>query len=92
MCRTLNIPKSLVYYKKRTKVVNTELENAIISIFRESKNNYVSRKIKYVNVAGKWNCIYLLINLFNREIVGYSAGAKKGVHTTMREQKLDIKL
>ncbi len=144
MCRTLNIPRSLVYYKKRTRVVNTELENAIISIFRESKNNYGSRKIKielkklnivasrrkireimkkyrlvsnytvkqykvhktscnedkvdnivkrefndrddleivvsdltYVNVAGKWNYICLLINLFNREIVGYSAGAKK---------------
>jgi putative transposase len=46
MCRTLNIPRSLVYYKKRTRVVNTELKNAIISIFRESKNNYGSRKIK----------------------------------------------
>ena len=144
MCRTLNIPRSLVYYKKRTRVVNTELENAIISIFRDSKNNYGSRKIKielkklnivasrrkireimnkyrlvsnytvkqykvhkascnedkvanvvnrefdgredleivvsdltYVNVAGKWNYICLLINLFNREIIGYSAGAKK---------------
>lgn len=26
---------------------------------------------------GKWHYICLLINLFNREIVGYSAGAKK---------------
>ena len=144
MCRTLKIPRSLVYYKKRTRVVNTKLENAVISIFRDSKNNYGSRKIKielkklnivasrrkirevmnkyrlvsnytvkqykvhkascnedkvanvvnrefngredleivvsdltYVNVAGKWNYICLLINLFNREIVGYSAGAKK---------------
>ncbi len=46
MCRTLNIPRSLVYYKKKTKVYNTKLENAVISIFRESKNNYGSRKIK----------------------------------------------
>jgi hypothetical protein len=46
MCRTLNIPRSLFYYKKRTRVVNTKLENAIISIFRDSKNNYSSRKIK----------------------------------------------
>ena len=30
-----------------------------------------------MNVAGKWNYICLLINLFNREIVGYSVGAKK---------------
>jgi transposase InsO family protein len=32
-----------------------------------------------VNVAGKWhyNYICLLINLFNREIIGYSVGDKK---------------
>lgn len=144
MCRILNIPRSLVYYKKKSRVFNTKLENAVISIFRESKNNYGSRKIKielekqniiasrrkireimdkyrlvsnytikqykvnktscnedkvenvvnrefddrddleivvsdltYVNVAGKWHYICLLINLFNREIVGYSAGPKK---------------
>ena len=33
--------------------------------------------LTYVNVIGKWHYICLLINLFNREIVGYSAGAKK---------------
>ena len=33
--------------------------------------------LTYVNVAGKWNYICLLINLFNREIVGYSAGTKR---------------
>ncbi|MEG1286317.1 MAG: IS3 family transposase [Romboutsia sp.] len=144
MCRVLNIPRSLVYYKRKVKVVNTELENEVIAIFRASKNNYGSRKIKvelkkkkivasrrkireimdkyrlisnytvkqykvhksacnndlvgnivnrefdnredleivisdltYVNVAGKWNYICLLINLYNREIVGYSSGPNK---------------
>lgn len=144
MCKTLNIPRSLVYYKKKIKVCNTKLENAVISIFKESRNNYGTRKIKaelekqdlvasrrkireimnkyrlvsnytvkqykihkskcneekidnivhrefndredleivvsdltYVNVQGKWHYICLLINLFNREIVGYSAGANK---------------
>ncbi|NME83419.1 IS3 family transposase [Clostridium sp. SM-530-WT-3G] len=144
MCRVLNIPRSLVYYKRKIRVCNTKLENAIISIFRESKNNYGTRKIKielakqgmiasrrkireimnkyrlvsnytvkqykvhkskcneekidnivhrefndredleivvsdltYVNVSGKWHYICLLINLFNREIVGYSAGPNK---------------
>ncbi|NAS20046.1 IS3 family transposase, partial [Clostridium butyricum] len=128
----------------KIKVYNTELENAVIAIFKESKNNYGTRKIKielkkqniiasrrkireimnkyrlvsnytikqykvhkskcneekvdnilnrefdnredleivvsdltYVNVAGKWHYICLLINLFNREIVGYSAGPNK---------------
>lgn len=144
MCRALNIPRSVVYYKRKEKIVNTQLENEVIAIFRDSKNNYGSRKIKvelkkkkvivsrrkireimdkyrlisnytvkqykvhratcnneeidnvvnrefddrdnleivisdltYVNVAGKWNYICLLINLFNREIIGYSAGSKK---------------
>ena len=46
MCRTLNIPRSLVYYKKKSRVYNTKLENAVIAEFRASKNNYGSRKIK----------------------------------------------
>ena len=46
MCRVLNIPRSLVYYKRKIKVCNTKLENAIIAIFRQSKNNYGARKIK----------------------------------------------
>jgi transposase InsO family protein len=144
MCRVLNIPRSLVYYKRKERVVNTEIENKVISIFRDSRNNYGTRKIKkelnkeniiasrrkikeimnkyrlistytikqykvhkttcnndkienvvnrefdnredleivisdltYVNVSGKWNYICLLVNLFNREIVGYSVGQKK---------------
>ena len=144
MCRMLNIPRSLVYYKKKTRKNNNILENKVISIFRDSKNNYGSRKIyvelkkqnitasrrkireimkkyslvsnytvkqykvtksmsnedkvsnvvnrefdnrsnleivvsdlTYVNVSGKWHYICLLINLFNREIIGYSAGSKK---------------
>ena len=144
MSKLFNIPRSLVYYKKKLRKNNNILENAVISIFRESKNNYGSRKIyvelkkenitasrrkireimkkyslisnytikqykvnksscnedkvsnivnrefdnrgnleivvsdlTYVNVSGKWHYICLLINLFNREIVGYSAGSKK---------------
>lgn len=33
--------------------------------------------LTYVNVRGEWHYICLLINLFNREIIGYSAGANK---------------
>jgi len=144
MSKMLNIPRSLVYYKKKLRKNNNILENAVISIFRSSKNNYGSRKIyaelkrqnisasirkireimkkyslvsnytvkqykikksgcnedkvsnivnrefdnradleivisdlTYVNVSGKWHYICLLINLFNREIIGYSAGSNK---------------
>lgn len=48
---------------------------------REFKNRdkleVVVSDLTYVNVSGRWNYICLLIDLFNREIIGYSAGAKK---------------
>lgn len=144
MCKFLGISRSLVYYKRKNKRKDIELENHIIRIFKESKNNYGSRKIKvelqklgyqvslrrirkymnlnglvsnytvkqfkvhkakcnedkienklnrefnreekldvvvsdltYVNVKGKWNYICLIIDLFNREIIGYAAGEHK---------------
>lgn len=46
MCKLLRVSRSLVYYKKKARVYNTKLENAVIAIFRESKNNYGARKIK----------------------------------------------
>ena len=55
---------------KTENIVNREFDN------RRDLEILVS-DLTYVNVAGKWHYICLLINLFNREIVGYSAGAKK---------------
>lgn len=46
MCRKLGVPRSLVYYKKKARKIDSELENAVIEIFRKSRNNYGSRKIK----------------------------------------------
>lgn len=144
MCKFLNITRSLVYYKRKNKRIDSKVEKEIIKIFKESKNNYGSRKIKvelqklgyqvsirkirkfmnlnglvsnytvkqfkihkttcnnavvdnvlnrefereteldvvvsdltYVNVAGKWNYICLILDLFNREIIGYAAGKNK---------------
>lgn len=145
MSRMLKIPRSLVYYKKRrNKEIETEIENKVILAFRDSRNNYGTRKIKrklseegiclsrrkigrimikyglvskytvkqykshkstcnnepiknevdrnfkdresldvvvsdltYVNVSGKWNYVCILIDLYNREIIGYSAGKNK---------------
>lgn len=144
MCRFLHIPRSLVYYIKRTRKKNTKLENEVIRIFRESRNNYGTRKIKvelrhvnlhvsrrqigaimqkyalvsnytikhykihkvtcnndivpnivdrnfnnredlevivsdltYVKVMNKWHYICLIINLYNREIMGFSSGKYK---------------
>lgn len=144
MCKVLNIPRSSVYYKHKTKNFNHDIDLLIIKIFKDSKNNYGSRKIKvklleygyivslrrirrimnkyglvsnytikqfkiqnsnvnndnipnildrkfnnrdllevvisdltYVRVFNKWCYVCLIIDLFNREIIGYSAGRHK---------------
>ena len=46
MCKFLKISRSLVYYKRKNKRVDKKLEDEIIRIFKESKNNYGARKIK----------------------------------------------
>jgi putative transposase len=144
MCKKLKISRSLIYYTPKEKVVDSKLENEIITIFKKSRNNYGTRKIKkeldkkgyqvsrrrigrimkkyglvsnytikqykvykskcneekcdnivnrefdrkecmevvvsdltYVNVKGKWNYICILLDLYNREIIGYAAGKNK---------------
>ena len=145
MCRILGVTRSLVYYKhKRNQEEETALEKVVIRIFRESRNNYGTRKIKYklekeniilsrrkigtimkkyglvsnytvkqykvyrtkcneekienevarkfnnrrhlevvvsdltyVKVNDTWNYVCILLNLANREIIGYSAGKNK---------------
>lgn len=66
-------------YKVHRNSCNEDLVENIVN--REFSNRddleIVVSDLTYVNVAGKWNYICLLINLFNREIVGYSVGSKK---------------
>ena len=144
MCKVLNISRSTYYYEASLKTSNSKLENAVISIFKESRNNYGTRKIKielakiayivsrrkiskimskyglvsnytikqfkvhkatcnnenvanivnqefdnrnhlevvvsdltYVNVRGKWKYICIILDIFNRDIIGYAAGKIK---------------
>lgn len=144
MCDLLNISRSLVYYSPVEKSCDSKLDNDIITIFKKSRNNYGTRKIKrelnkkgykvsrrrigrimkkyglvssytvkqykvhspkcneetienivdrkfntqeylevvvsdltYVNVKGKWHYICILLDLYNREIIGYAAGKNK---------------
>lgn len=151
MCALLKISRSLIYYNRKDKVIDSNLEDKIIRIFKASRNNYGTRKIKqeliklgdkvsrrrigrimkkyglvsqytvkqfkvhktkcneekianeikrefngkelmevvvsdltYVNVLGKWHYICLLIDLFNREIIGYSAGPKKDINLVLK--------
>ena len=144
MCKVLKISRSSYYYEAKQKADESELTAAIIDIFKASRNNYGTRKIKrelakrnmivsrrrigrimkqeglvstyttaqfhpqkdtcneskienvvnrkfdeqpyrnvvvsdltYVRVGMNWNYICVLVDLFNREIIGYSAGAHK---------------
>ena len=46
MCKLLGVTRSLVYYKRKNKRVDVGIEKHIIEIFKNSKNNYGTRKIK----------------------------------------------
>ena len=46
MCKVLNVPRSSVYYKHKIKDFDCDIDLLIIKIFKDSKKNYGSRKIK----------------------------------------------
>ena len=55
-----------------------KVENKLNREFnREEKLDVVVSDLTYVNVKGKWNYICVIIDLFNREIIGYAAGKNK---------------
>jgi len=46
MCKVLKISRTVYYYESKDKKVDSDLDNAIIKIFKDSRNNYGTRKIK----------------------------------------------
>lgn len=46
MCKVLNIPRSSYYYEAKQKPQEDNLAVEIREIFRQSRNNYGTRKIK----------------------------------------------
>lgn len=144
MCKVLNVLRSNYYSEAKSKKNETQLVAYIIEIFRRSRNNYGTRKIRnelrdlgqvvsrrrigrimkqeglvsnytiaqfkphvakcnedkinnvinrdfnnqphlnvvvsdltYVRVGDRWHYICVLLDLFNREIIGYSSGPNK---------------
>lgn len=55
-----------------------ELPNIVAREFdgRAPRTHIVS-DLTYVRVGSKWNCVCLLVDLYNREIVGHAAGERK---------------
>ena len=141
MCKVLNVSRSAYYYESKAKKDESQLVADIVEIFRRSRNNYGTRKIKqelnkmgqqvsrrrigrimeqeglvsnytiaqfkphpakcnedkienivdrnfdeqpylnvvvsdltYVRVGHRWHYLCVLVDLFNREIIGYSSG------------------
>ena len=144
MCDVLQIPRSTYYYEAKSNPEEDDIAKDIIRIFKSSRRNYGTRKIKkdlevegkvvsrrrigrimkendlvssytvaqyktlrqptneekicnevnrefdnrnhlevvvsdltYVRAAGKWNYVCIILDLHNREIIGYSAGPRK---------------
>ena len=57
---------------------NDEVKNIVNRKFnREESLDVIVSDLTYVNVNGNWNYICLILDLYNREIIGYSAGKNK---------------
>lgn len=71
------------YTVKQYKVYNSKCnEEKIANIVnrefdRKETLEVVVSDLTYVNVKGKWNYICILLDLYNREIIGYAAGKNK---------------
>src|SRR5690606_35216728 len=64
------VTKATCNNEKVANLVNREFDN-------RSLREVIVSDLTYVNVAGLWNYICILIDLHNREIVGYAAGKNK---------------
>lgn len=57
---------------------NDNIKNVVNRQFNKRENlEVVVSDLTYVRVRNKWHYICILVNLFNREIIGYSAGPNK---------------
>ena len=92
------------YTVKQYKVTKTScnsdcVDNVVNRNFdREESLDVVVSDLTYVNVSGKWNYVCLLIDLYNREIIGYSCGKHKTANlvkkafSTVNRNISDIKI
>lgn len=66
------------YKVSATKCNEAAIQNVVDRDFdNRSKLEVTVSDLTYVRVGSKWNYVCLLIDLFNREIIGYSAGENK---------------
>ena len=82
--RNLFSAYSVCKFKVRKGCVNeAEIPNLLNRQFNEHlEYAAIVSDLTYVRVNYKWNYICLLVDLFNREIIGYSSGAHKNAELT----------
>lgn len=68
----------LSFKNHHNKVNDESIPNIVNRNFNnKEKNEVIVSDLTYIQVNGQWNYICLLIDLFNREIIGYSVDTKK---------------
>jgi transposase InsO family protein len=66
------------YRVHKTTCNEAKIDNVLNRNFNDNKEHQaVVSDLTYVNVNNKWNYVCILIDLFNREIIGYSSGKNK---------------
>lgn len=66
------------YKNKKSKCNEEAVENIVNREFNDREEYDVAiSDLTYVRVNGKWHYICLIVDLFNREIIGHSAGSHK---------------
>jgi len=68
--KQFKVHKATCNEAKIANIVNRDFDN-------RTKLEVVVSDLTYVNVKGKWNYICVLLDIYNREIVGYAAGKHK---------------
>lgn len=66
------------YKPHKTASNEAEIGNALQREFKQNEPfAVIVSDLTYVRVDGKWNYVCLFVDLFNREIIGHSCGARK---------------
>ena len=70
-------PKSSTNEDKNPNILKREFDN-------RAENEVIVSDLTYVRVGNNWNYLCVILDLFNREIVGYSAGKYKDANLVHR--------
>ncbi len=75
---------------------DSDVKNELNQDFNnKAKNQVIVSDLTYVRVGERWNYICVLVDLYNREIVGHSVGTNKDaklVHRAFAKSNINLSL